>query len=574
VRQCRADRICLALTLLLAVSVRAETIVAGVDEALLANVLAYLSIDDLECSAGDLSLNQALAEAPGQATVALNAFGYYAPDISLTRTQTEDCWRVEISIDPGQPVRLRDVSITLDGPAAEEPEFQVLRVGTTLVPGAPLRHGEYDALKRNLAGLARNRGYAEADFTVARIDIYPEELAADIELAFASGPRYAVGEVTVNQDELEPAFVNAFHDLVPGVPFDNRLLTSAFLDLNNSGYFAGVDVSALPPDPVTRTIPVEINLTPAAHRLVSYGVGYSTDTGPRFRFGRLVRRFNRRGHQLTLDGQLSPVVSELTTIYRMPLDNPRNNWINFNVGAKREETETSLSRSIEAGVRRIVDRSRGWSRTLFVNYVFEDFEVASQSGRPQLLIPGVDWIRIRGDDALRPTNGSKLNFEVLAADQDFLSDTSFVQAIASIKWIRTVFPRSRLLLRGRLGYLEEEQFDLLPPSIRFFAGGDNSIRGYDFEALGPVDADGAVIGGNRLFEASVEFEREVKPKWSVAVFADYGNAFTEHEFDGRTGAGLGARWRSPLGPVRIDVAWPVHDRDNGARLHISLGPDL
>ena len=552
----------------------AETAVTGIEGELLSNVLAFLTLDDLACDTGTLTVARAIELAPEEVRAALNAYGFYSAEISTELTQDDDCWQVDIQVDTGEPVHLRNVSVTVDGPAAELPEFQVLLENAALLPGAQLRHPDYDNLKRGLTDLARNRGFAEAVFTAGRIDIYPEQLAADVELAFESGPRYSVGAVTVNQNVLEPDFVAAFFDLSQGVPYDNRLLTSAFLDLNNSGYFSTVDVSALPPDAATRTIPVEIDLVAAAHRTISYGVGFSTDTGPRFRFGRSIRRFNQQGHQLSIDGQLSPVVSEITSIYRMPMDNPRNDWLNFSLGAKREETDTSLARSIEAGIRRIIDRSRGWSRTQFVNYVVEDFEVGSQTGRPHLLIPGIDWTRIRGDDAIRPQNGSRLYFEIRGADDSALSDTSFVQATASVKWIRSIAPRTRVLLRGAAGYLHEDNFAQLPPSIRYFAGGDTSIRGFDFESLGPVDSDGAVIGGTRLFVSSVELERDIKPRWSVAFFVDHGNAFDEHDYDGRTGAGIGTRWRSPLGPVRLDIAWPVNDLEHGPRLHISLGPDL
>jgi translocation and assembly module TamA len=325
---------------------------------------------------------------------------------------------------------------------------------------------------------------------------------------------------------------------------------------------------------VTYTIPVSIGLTPAPRRLIGYGVGFATDTGPRFRFERTIRRFNERGHQLSIDARVSPVVSEMTSYYRMPLGNPRYDWLNFSLGGKREETDTSLARSIEAGVRRIVDRQRGWARTQFLSFVFEDFEVASQTGRPKLLIPGVDWSRIRGDDALRPNNGSRTTFELRAADDGLLSDTGFMQVTASVKWIRRVSERGRVLLRGHSGYTDADEFAKLPPSIRFFAGGDSSIRGFDFRSLGPLDQNGEVIGGTRLLELSAEYEHEIRPRWSLAIFADGGNAFDASGFEMRKGAGFGARWRSPLGPIRIDIAWPVNDIEQGARLHLVLGPDL
>ena len=553
---------------------QAETVVTGLSDDVSANVLSFLDIDNLGCDAGQVEIDRAFARIDAQATEALNAFGFYAASIATSFARTDECWQVDIAIEPGAAVRWRSVDLQLQGPAAETQAFQTVALSAAIAPGDILNHGSYDRLKRRLTDLARDRGYAEARFSESRIDIFPDELAADLVLHFESGPRYRIGEVYLDQDALDADFVNAFHELEPGALYDNRLLTAAFLDLSDSGYFSAVDVRALPADPVTQTIPVQIELSPAPRRLVSYGVGFSTDTGPRLRFGRTIRRFNSRGHQFSFETQLSPVVSELTSRYRMPVGDPRTDWLDFSLGAKREETETSLARSIEAGVRRIADRAGGWSRTQFVNIVIEDFEVASQSGRPHLLIPGVDWGRIRGDDALRPSNGSRLDFELRGASDRVLSDNSFLQATAYVKWIRTLGERNRVLLRGRMGATKENAFAQLPPSVRFFAGGDDSVRGFDFESLGPVDVDGAVIGGPHLFEVSVEYEREIKPRWSLAVFHDAGNAFDDHDLDLRKGAGIGARWRSPLGPVRIDVAWPINDIEHGPRLHVSLGPDL
>lgn len=561
-------------TILVAAGARAETVISGVDDAVRSNVLAYIDVDELGCDVAETFVEPALARAASQTIEALNAFGYYEPRITTRLTQREECWRAEIAIDPGEPVVLREVDIRLEGPAATQPDFLVLRNEAAPVAGNPLNHGRYDQFKRRLLDLSRNRGFVEAGFATSRLDIYPEQHTADIALHYESGPRYSVGEVDIGEAGLEPDFVAAFHGIRPGLPFDNRLLTTAFRNLNDSGYFDAVDVQTLPANADTRTIPVRIELTPSPRRLIGYGVGYATDTGPRFRFERLIRRFNERGHQLSLDARLSPVVSEFTSFYRMPIGDPRYDWLHFNVGAKREETDTASARSIEAGVRRVIDRPRGWDRTQFLSYVVEDFEVGTQAGRPHLLIPGVDWTRLRGNDALRPDNGSRVSFELRAADESLLSDAGFVQVVAGVKWIRRVSGRGRVLLRGRAGYTVDDEFAHLPPSIRFFAGGDSSIRGFDFKSLGPVDANGDVIGGPRLIEVSAEYEHEIKPRWSVAVFADGGNAFDELDFDMRTGAGIGARWRSPLGPIRIDVAWPVDDPGHGARLHLVLGPDL
>jgi len=110
--------------------------------------------------------------------------------------------------------------------------------------------------------------------------------------------------------------------------------------------------------------------------------------------------------------------------------------------------------------------------------------------------------------------------------------------------------------------------------VRFFAGGDNSVRGYDFETIGPVDADGNVTGGNNLAVFSLEYDRLISKSWSLAAFVDTGSAFNDFDVDFKTGAGVGIRWYSPLGPIRVDVAHPLGESDRSTRLHITLGPDL
>jgi translocation and assembly module TamA len=209
-----------------------------------------------------------------------------------------------------------------------------------------------------------------------------------------------------------------------------------------------------------------------------------------------------------------------------------------------------------------------------LNLLVEDFEVAGQIGRSRLLMPGMNWVRIEADNNIRPARGSRLELDVRGANDTLGSDTTFLQVIAKGKWIWSPTMRSRVLLRGDAGVTDEHSFDELPPSVRFFAGGDNSVRGYDFKELGPVDAAGKVVGGSSLAVASIEYEHSVRERWSIAAFVDSGNAFEGSEFETKTGIGMGTRWQSPLGPIRLDLAHPLHDPDTNWRLHISLGPDL
>jgi translocation and assembly module TamA len=560
----------------LAVAARAGATVeiVGVDGALADNVRAYLRLDEEPCDAPQWRVEQQYRAAPAQIREALQAYGYYEPAIETAMMRNDGCWHVELSIGTGEPVLLRRVEVALTGEAASDAAFTLARDAAGLASGGNLEHAAYEFLKRRWADLARERGYAEARFVTSRIDVYPDEHAADVELAFDSGVRYAFGRVELEQAVLTERLAGSYVTFREGEPYDASRLTEVYGELAASGFFRTIDVRPLAPDAATRTIPVEITLTSAARIQQSYGIGFSTDTGPRLRFGRNNRRYNERGHQFGINAQLSPVISEVTANYRLPLRGSRSEWLNFDTGFNREDTETAESKRIELGARRVHERRQDWTRTEMLSLRVEDFAVADQAGRSRLLLPGVDWTRIRADNEIRPQQGSRLSLELRAATDAVLSDTSLLQAIARGKWIWTLPRGRRLLVRGEVGATAKRDFDELPASVRFFAGGDNSVRGYEFRALGPVDAEGQVIGGSALATGSFELEQPLTRRWSMAFFVDSGNAFEGSRLDARTGAGLGARWQSPLGPIRLDVAHPFDDETTDWRLHVSLGPDL
>jgi translocation and assembly module TamA len=547
----------------------------GIEGALAANAVAYLDLADAPCDTPRWRVEQFYRAAPERIGEALQALGYYAPTIDSELTFPDECWHARFEVMPGEPVRIRSLDVGISGEAQNDAAFQQSIAESGLAVGAVLDHGAYERLKRRLADLGRERGYADAAFTANRIDVYPDGRVADIALSFVSGPRYVFGRTDLEQDVLTEELVSSFVTFREGDPYDARMLADVYGTLAESGYFRTIDVRPLEANRETRTIPIAITLMSAPRLQTSYGVGFSTDTGPRFRFGRNNQRFNERGHQFGVNAQLSPVISEITANYRMPLKDSRSEWLNFDVGVERENTETADSKRLELGARRIHERRGDWTRTEFLSLRVEDFTVADQESRARLLMPGVDWVRIRADNEIRPTVGSRLSLEIRGAHDTLVSDTTFAQAIAQGKWIWSSQRGQRFLVRGQAGVTAEREFEELPASVRFFAGGDNSVRGYDFDELGPVDADGDVIGGSSLATGSFEFEQPLRARWSLAFFVDAGNAFEGSRIDTKTSVGLGGRWQSPLGPIRIDLARPIDDENaDDWRFHVSLGPDL
>jgi translocation and assembly module TamA len=554
--------------------VRADVVIEGLTVELEANALALMRLDEQDCGAPARRIEAEFASADNEIGLALEAFGYYDSEIDSTLEFADDCWEATFSVNAGERVLLRDVRIELHGDAQTDEAFASVLAESTLVPTQPLLHGDYDAIKQALRALAIERGYRDAQFIDTAIDVYPVERAADVAVVFDSGQRYRFGTIELDEGMLNAELLDSYIDAAQGNYYDSRRLAEARLELINSGYFDAVSIEPGLPDTEKLEIPVRIRLTPAARAQISYGFGLSTDTGPRFRFGRSIRRLNASGHQLNVNGVFSPVVIEASANYRLPYGDPRSEWVSFDVGGIREDTDTATSRSLQFGARRVVTQASAWTRTDLLSMLVEDFDIGSKSGRSRLLMPGVEWIRLRADDAIRPNRGSRLQFELRGASDSLGSDTSFVQLTLGGKWIWPMLHSSRLLVRAEAGRVWFDTFTDLPPSVRYFAGGDYSVRGYDFETLGPVNELGEVIGGSRIFTASIEFEKQIRPAWSVAIFSDGGNAFSDSRADLRSSAGVGARWRSPLGPVRIDIAKPLDGIDRDLRLHVTLGPDL
>ncbi|HUL82559.1 MAG TPA: autotransporter assembly complex family protein [Gammaproteobacteria bacterium] len=567
----------LALAFALCVGVgpaRADVELTGLDPAQNANVRAYLDLVNEPCDAPAWRVEQQYDAAPAKIRSALEALGYYEPRIASTLEHPAQCWHAKFAITVGPPTLVRNLDVQLTGEASGDATFVIARDQSSLKTGAVLHHGDYETLKRRWLDLAAERGYADAKFTANRIDVYPSERVADIVLHFDSGKRYRFGDISFDQDVLSDELIHSYVKIKKGDPYDGQQLNALYTSLANAGYFRNIEVRPRPADRETGEISVDIALAGAKRRFISYGVGYSTDTGPRFRFSRTNRRVNDEGHQFGITAQVSPLVSEVTANYRMPINDPRTDWLAFDAGVKRETTDTADSDSLQIGMRRATRRENGWIRITMLNFLVEDFTVGDQTGRAQLLMPGVDWARVHSDNTIRPTHGGKLELEARGAADALLSDSSFVQVVLHGKWIWSPTAHSRLLLRSELGAMQQSDFAALPPSVRFFAGGDNSVRGYDYKSLGPTDSTGQVIGGSELAVESLEYEHNVRPHWSVAMFVDSGNAFDRGAFDTKTGAGIGARWQSPLGPIRVDVAHPFDDPTTNWRLHITLGPDL
>ncbi|BAZ94117.1 outer membrane protein assembly factor [Thiohalobacter sp. COW1] len=544
-------------------------------DSLRANVLALLSLTTLKDreAPSEVRVRRYFNLAEREIRTALEPFGYYRPRIESRLRRTEAGWQASFGIDPGEPVRVRELALELQGPGREAQDLQALIDDPLLGLGEVAVHARYEALKKSLLGKALELGYLDAAYTRHELRIDPAAGSATVLLQLDTGRRYRFGEISFEAAGLRETLLRRYLSFAPGEPYSDRKLLELQRALLDSDYFESVSVVDQREAAQDYAIPIEVRLEPRKRHRYTAGIGFGTDTGVRGKLGWEVRRINSRGHTLSSELRASEIRQGAHVEYGIPVRNPRTDRLSFAAAVQQEDSATieSDSRTLAANLSRVRGRLR---ENLSLTFLDEDFRLGDQKGSTRLLMPGVAWTYIKADDPLITRHGWRAQLELRGATPEIISETRFLQLVVGAKYILPLGSRGRILTRGQLGTTWMSDFDVLPASVRFFAGGDRSVRGFDYQKLGPTDASGEVVGGRHLLIGSLEYEHRIKGKWRAAVFVDTGNAFDDFGDELETGAGIGVRWESPVGLLRVDIASAVSRPDNPLRLHITLGPDL
>ena len=562
------------LLCLTAAVVSAEVNISGLDTVASDNVRLLLSLEKEKCDAPRWKIENLFATAEQDIDPALRALGFYHPVIKKSLAFTQACWQANFDINAGEQVIVKTITITINGAAHDDAEFKKLRDKLLLKTGQPLRHDYYEKMKSQIASLAAQRGYLKSEFTSKKLVINKVNNTASFELVFDSGKRQQFGAVVVEQDVLEPELVAKYISIKTGEFYSSEQLVETYDALSKSGYFSSVDIR-----PATEVngqpVPVTIKLHPKPRHHYAIGLGLDTDIGPLVSASYNDNRLNRFGHFLTAELDISPVLSTANVEYTIPLDNPLTDTFSVGSGFKRENTDTFNSLSAKLSGRLKHSFASGWKQILFLDYSYEDFKTGTVPGKTLLLVPGGSWLHSVADNPMRPTEGYRLKFDVGGSYKTPFSDVSFAQGSASATWIHALPWNSGKFI----GHIEQgatvvDAFDKLPTTYRFYAGGISSVRGYTYKELGPKDAQGNVIGGQFLSVFSTEYEHSVFDNWGIAAFIDTGNAYNIDSIRLKTGVGVGARWYSPFGAVRVDFAVPLEPANSSFQIHFSAGGRL
>ncbi|MBK5931456.1 autotransporter assembly complex protein TamA [Halochromatium salexigens] len=557
-----------------------EVKVTGLEGRLERNVLALLGLyqerGDVEMSVPRLRV--LYQRAPEQIREALAPFGLYWVKIASTLTEPSTdagTWMATFTIDPGEPVKIGRVDYRITGPGAENPLFPKqfpMQVGDALI------HADYEKAKSRILNIASDEGYIEADLQRHLVLIDPVAYEAIIEFHLATGEQFYLGEVEFEQDLLAEAFLEKFVNFEPGVIYDPALLLELQGRLIGTEYFDNIEVRPLEdqagPD---REVPIRLLATRNKANVYRVGAGFATDVGPRFSLDYRRRYIGRRGHNLRAEIEISQVEQSALAEYRIPIRDPVQDFMLIRPEFQAFDSETREGDLFKLGIAQSVLTEGGWRRNIGVDYRYEDSSVATNDTDTfNGLVPYLSWSKVKADDPLNTRDGYRINASLHGTSEGLLATSNWLSGQLNYKLIKSLGDKLRVIGRTELGAIWASSVKDVPASQRFFAGGDNSLRGWGFDVLGPNDpVTNKTIGGRYLAVGSLELEHRLVGPWAGAIFTDIGNAFdSDVDQEWEQSVGVGIRYKTPIGPVRVDLAYALTKDPAGFRLHFALGPDL
>ena len=488
--------------------------------------------------------------------------------------------QITINVELNAPVLISERKIELTGIDKNNSDFAqiLIDVRKQIAPGNVFVSADYESAKSAIASAALEIGYFDFEFTTTTVAVSRRTSSADITIIADPGERFSFGEIQFKQRTFSSTFMNRWVPFKPGEPYEASLIGELTQNLQNSGYFSSVRVRPLNDPRYQQTIPITVDLTERDRNQISVGVGFSTDTKARTKLSWGKPLLNRHGHSAEAGISLSRDLQSASFAYRIPRSKePLFNYWGIEAGLKNDEIGDTDSSLTTLNFQRVSRTRNLWIESLFLRWQSERFEISGVARTVDLLLPGVSYSRSRSEGSPFPTWGQSVSFQLMGGSKDLFSDIDLIKIDARFRYLRAVSDRNTLIGTVQVGAIESNDFERVPTSERFFAGGDRTVRGFAFREISPRNLDEEAVGGRYLEVLNLEYNYRFLDLWSAALFTDAGRAFNDFSTDYSVGAGVGIRWQSPIGPFRIDIATPISDNENdgdGFRVHLSLGPDL
>lgn len=509
------------------------------------------------------AIQEIYQQAPKAVKQALEPYGYFRSEVQASLSKTNQGWQAHFVVALGEPLRIHSIAVQISGEGSGNGQLQKIKEQFPLKSGMIFATPIYQDAKEKLFVVAHNQGYVKAFLEKNSVFIDLKKYRADIVLVLQTGPRYFFGPVTFENNQYAPSFLQRFVTFKPQESFSSQKIALFQQDLSSSYYFQQAVVTPEFDQANNFLVPIKVSaLAPKAKRY-TFGIGYGTFTGPRITTGVSFRRLTDTGQHFDAQLKFSSVLSSIVGKYYIPGKNPlTDQWIT-GISYQRflPKNGSSSSSTLFGGYSK---KFQYWQGSVNLNYLFEEFKVTGMPAETSsLLYPSLNLAYSKSNDLLHPTSGAALNFQLQGANA--FSTTRFLQSEIKAKYLYSPFDFAHLLLRADVGYTTVEDIRSLPLSMRFFAGGSNSIRGYRDSSIGP---------GRYLEVFSAEYQNHIAGNWSGAVFYDFGTAsnhFGQHLSAGR---GVGVVYQSLLGPVKFYVAQAMSRPGKPLGVEFSIGPEF
>lgn len=555
-------------------------VVSGIEGDALKNVQGALALPVglvREGTVNQLWLERFVKQADDKIRTALEPFGYYNALVTVTRELDGTETRLLVKIVPGEPVRVADVTVSVVGPGQKEEPLRDLVAAFPLKTGSVLLHQSYEQAKAALQTQAQELGYLDAEFLLHEIRVAPSATTATIKLVLDTGQRFYFGSTSIQGvPDYPDRFLRRYLTYKPGEVFSYASLGETQRNFANSERFKEILVIPEKKHAERFKVPVTVQLKAGPRISLRPGIGYGTDTGARFTVRYRDLNMFHLGHELYSHLYLAERLQGLVTGYTIPSPRDVRSSTTLQLNLQQEETTNYTSRIVALELNR--NRSFGAGRlgTAYIKAQYEDYSVGTENSSARLLLPGLRFSDDRYDNLIRPHQGFRYAVELRGTHRVLGSDTALVQILAEASHLLPLPWRFSLHTRAQGGStLLNDPIRDIPPSLRFFTGGDQSVRGYSYKSLGPRDASGKVVGGTHLFTSSIELERALFRDWGVSLFYDLGNSFNSlSNVRLFQGAGIGLHYYTKIGALNLSLAWPLGLDNPSTHVHFTVGFEL
>lgn len=498
--------------------------------------------------------------------------GYFSPTVAGKLEKTAAGWHASYQVKAGPRTLVAEINVRLEGPLAKQAEAKGRLMATRgqvgLKAGDPFRQADWDKAKSSVLEPLWSKGYPAARLTSSEAQIDPDHQQARLSLVVDSGPLFHFGDVNVEGLVRYPrSVVENLRPMHGGEVYDQARLLAYQRALEATGYFERVSVSVDARPERVEDLPIHVQVKENKKQQVSFGLGASTDTGPRAQVGYRLRNLAGSALRLSLDTQLNPHEQQVTGQLSRPRT-VRGFDDSLGLTLKRSEVEGPVSRTLQLQATR--SRQRGLlTATLTAQYLAELLSLAASQQHNQAVSLNYGWVYRTVGEQFYPSRGWVTSLQGGGGFDPGQPNDYFVRLFARHSHFFWLGGRARLIARAEFGSVLANRAWGIPSDFLFRAGGDNSVRGYAYQSLGPKVA-GDVVPTRYLATGSVEYNYFFTRDWGAALFVDAGDAAQEpSQLRLHTGAGLGARYRSPVGPVNLDVAYG--EQTHEWRLHFTLG---